>query len=48
MEYKIKEEVLKALLSYLAHKPFAEVSELIAAIQQSEPIEKKKETKSKK
>ena len=39
MEYKIKEDVLKAILSYLAAKPFSEVANLIGALQSSEKIE---------
>ena len=36
--YEIKEDVLKATIQYLASKPFAEVAQLINALQQSKKI----------
>jgi len=45
MEYKITEDILKATLSYLASKPFAEVAQLIQSLQSSEKIEDKTKQK---
>lgn len=38
MEYKIKEELLNALLQYLATRPYAEVHEAIKALQGLEKV----------
>ncbi len=44
--YKIKEEVLQAVLNYLAKQPYAETFQLIAGLQQVEKVEEpKKEDK---
>lgn len=40
--YKVKEKVLNKILNYLAGKPYLEVRDLIAEIQQSEKIEEEK------
>jgi len=48
MDYKIKEEVLQAVLNYLATKPYSEVFQLVTALQSSEKIEKKVEPKKEK
>jgi len=45
MEYKIKEEVLKSVLGYLASRPYLEVAKLIEVLQSSEKIEIKKSKK---
>jgi hypothetical protein len=40
MEFIIKQEVVNALLDYLARKPFIEVQALIAELQKVKPVEK--------
>lgn len=42
MEYKISEKLAETLLQYLATKPYAEVFQLVEALQKLEKIEKKK------
>lgn len=42
MEYKVKEDVLNAVIGYLANRPYAESAQLIAALQTSEKIEEVK------
>jgi hypothetical protein len=37
--FKVSEDVLKAVLNYLATKPYMEVKGMVEAIQQSEKIE---------
>ena len=37
-EFKITEDVINSVLQYLATKPYAEVAQLIAALQQVEPL----------
>lgn len=44
-EYKVKENVINALLAYLSNQPYGEVHELIAVLQQSQPIEEEKPKK---
>ena len=43
MNYEVSEQVLKATLQYLATRPFQEVADLIAVLNQSKKIEPKKE-----
>ncbi len=40
--YKVKEEVIQAILGYLAKKPYQETFQLIAALQQIEKVEEEK------
>jgi len=47
MEYKINGEVLKATLNYLSSRPYAEVFNLVRAIQSSEEIKEEKISKKK-
>lgn len=39
MKYSIDEQLLQAIINYLASKPYGEVYQLIDAIQQAKPIE---------
>lgn len=48
MNYKIKEEVAHALLNYLITRPYAEVHELVKALQSIEPIKEMTENKNQK
>ena len=41
--YEITEELIKAVLLYLAKQPYAQVTQLVQALQQCKPIEKKEE-----
>lgn len=43
MEYKVKEDVINAVLGYLANRPYAESAQLIAALQTSEKIDTSKD-----
>lgn len=44
-QYKISESTMQSLANYLAKKPFFEVNNLIASLQNLELIEEKKEGK---
>jgi hypothetical protein len=37
-EYKIQEDVLNAVLNYLAQRPFVEVFKLVEALQKTEEL----------
>jgi hypothetical protein len=37
-EFKVQEQVLVAVINYLATKPYKETTDLIGALQKSEPI----------
>lgn len=39
MEFKISKELADAIINYLAQKPFAEVYQLVAGLQQIKPVE---------
>jgi hypothetical protein len=41
--FKIKEDVLKAVIQYLASKPWGETNHLIESLRRIEPIEAEKE-----
>lgn len=42
-QYKVNEDVLQATLNYLVAKPFAEVHQLIQALQTSEEVKEASE-----
>ena len=46
--FEVKKETLEKVLNYLARKPFIEVQQLIAELQQAKKIEEKKEKKEEK
>ena len=46
-QFKIKKETLEKTLNYLARKPFIEVQQLIAELQQAKEIKEEKENKKK-
>lgn len=37
--FQVNKEVLQATINYLSTQPYAQVKELIAALQQSKPVE---------
>ena len=42
MEFEIKKETLEKLLNYFARKPFIEIQQLIAELQQAKEIKEEK------
>lgn len=45
MDYKINDEAVKKLLTYLQQKPYVEVYQVIQYLQSLEPIKAKKDKK---
>ncbi len=45
MKFEIKKETLEKLLNYLAYKPFIEVQQLIAELQQAKEVKEEEKKK---